>query len=63
MLRLKDGKAERVSVTIGVREDRSERIEILSGVAAGDVLLAGAARAVTPGTPVTVAGAASAPVR
>jgi len=63
VLRLKDGKAERVSVTIGVRDDRSERIEILSGAAAGDVLLAGAARTVTPGTPVTVAGAASAPAR
>ena len=63
VLRLKDGKAERVSVTIGVRDDRSERIEILSGIAAGDVLLTGAARAVTPGTPVTVAGAASAPAR
>jgi RND family efflux transporter MFP subunit len=63
VLRLKDGKAERVSVTIGVRDDRSERIEILSGVAAGDVLLAGAARTVTPGTPVTVARAASAPAR
>ena len=38
-------------------------VEILAGVAAGDVLLTGAARAVTPGTPVTVTGAASAPVR
>jgi RND family efflux transporter MFP subunit len=63
VLRLRDGKAERVTVQLGVRDDRSERIEIRSGVAAGDVLLIGAARAVTPGTPVTVAGAASAPVR
>jgi len=63
VLRLRDGKAERVTVQLGVRDDRSERIEIRSGVAAGDVLLIGAARAVTPGTPVTVTGAASAPVR
>ena len=63
VLRLREGKAERVPVQIGVRDDRSERIEILSGVAAGDVLLAGAARAVTPGTPVTVTGAAAAPRR
>jgi RND family efflux transporter MFP subunit len=63
VLRLRDGKAERVMVELGVRDDRSERIEIRSGVAAGDLLLAGAARAVTPGTPVTVTGAASAPVR
>ena len=61
VLRLRDGKAERVPVQVGVRDDRSERIEILSGVAAGDVLLSGAARAITPGTPVTVTGAAAAP--
>jgi RND family efflux transporter MFP subunit len=61
VLRLRDGKAERVPVRAGVRDDRSERIEILSGVAAGDVLLSGAARAITPGTPVTVTGAAAAP--
>jgi len=59
VLRLRDGKAERVQVSIGVRDDRSERVEILSGIAAGDVLLAGAARAVTPGTPVTITGAAA----
>ena len=46
---------------IGVRDDRAERIEILAGVAAGDVLLIGAARAVTPGTPVTVTRAAAVP--
>jgi RND family efflux transporter MFP subunit len=61
VLRLRDGKAERVPVQVGVRDDRSERIEILSGVAAGDVLLSGAVRAITPGTPVTVTGAAAAP--
>jgi len=61
VLRLRDGKAERVPVRVGVRDDRSERIEILSGVAAGDVLLSGAARAITPGTPVTLTGAAAAP--
>jgi membrane fusion protein, multidrug efflux system len=61
VLRLREGKAERVPVQVGVRDDRSERLEILSGVAAGDVLLSGAARAITPGTPVTVTGAAAAP--
>ena len=63
VLRLKDGKAERVPVQLGVRDDRTERVEILAGAAAGDILLTGAARAVTPGTPVTVTGAAAAPVR
>ena len=60
VLRLRDGKAERVPVQIGVRDDRAERVEILTGLAAGDVLLTGAARAVTPGTPVTVTGTAAA---
>jgi RND family efflux transporter MFP subunit len=63
VLRLRDGKAERVTVGIGVRDDRPERIEIVSGLAVGDVLLTGAARAVTPGTPVTLSGAAGAAVR
>jgi RND family efflux transporter MFP subunit len=63
VLRLRDGRAERVPVTLGVRDDRSERVEILSGIETGDVLLTGAARAVTPGTPVTVSGAAAAPRR
>jgi hypothetical protein len=58
VLRLRDGIAERVPVQVGVRDDRTERLEILSGVAVGDVLLTGAAHAVTPGTPVTVAPAA-----
>jgi RND family efflux transporter MFP subunit len=63
VLRLKDGKAERVSVRVGVRDDRTESIEVLAGVGAGDVLLTGAARAVTPGTPVAVSGPAARQVR
>ena len=59
VLRLRDGKAERVVVRIGVRDDRAERYEILDGLSAGDVLLSGAARAITPGTPVSVTGAAA----
>ena len=62
-LRLRDGRAERVPVQVGVRDDQTERVEILAGVAAGDVLLIGAARAVTPGTPVTVSGPAAKEVR
>lgn len=51
--RVRDGKAERVPVAIGVRDGASERVEVLSGLAEGDILLVGAARGVTPGTPVT----------
>jgi hypothetical protein len=63
VLRLRDGKAERVPVTLGVRDDRTERVEVVSGLEAGDVLLTGAARAVTPGTPVMVTAAPAAPGR
>jgi RND family efflux transporter MFP subunit len=56
VLRLKDGKAERVSVTIGLRDEQTERLEIAAGVAEGDRLLVGPARALTPGTPVTLQG-------
>ncbi len=52
--RVRDGKAERVNVTIGLRDPETERIEVLTGLAEGDVLLVGAARGVTPGTPITV---------
>lgn len=52
--RVRDGKAERVSVTTGIHDRQNERIEVLSGLSDGDVLLVGAARGVTPGTPVSV---------
>jgi RND family efflux transporter MFP subunit len=55
VLRVKDGRAERVPVELGGRDDRLERVEIRSGVAEGDVLLVGAAHGVTPGTPITIA--------
>lgn len=52
--RVRDGKAERVPVTIGLRDRETERVEVLTGLSDGDVLLVGAARGVTPGTPVSV---------
>jgi len=54
VLRIKGGVAERVEVALGVRDEEQERYEILSGVAAGDTLLIGAAQGITPGTPVRV---------
>ena len=52
--RIRDGKAERVPVTLGLRQAERELIEIASGVAAGDVLIVGSAKGVAPGTPVVV---------
>lgn len=61
VVRLTAGKAERVTVTLGVRDPESDRVEIVSGINAGDTLLIGAAIGTTPGTPVTVRAAGAAP--
>jgi RND family efflux transporter MFP subunit len=52
--RISDGKAERVNVTIGLRQPETEMVEITQGIAAGDVVILGSSRAVTPGTTVNV---------
>jgi membrane fusion protein (multidrug efflux system) len=52
--KLKGGKIEKAEVTLGARDDATERMEIMSGVAVGDTLLIGAAAGITPGTPVRV---------
>jgi len=52
--RIKGGKVERVPVELGLKDEGSETIEIVSGVVAGDTLLLGAAQGITPGTIVKV---------
>jgi multidrug efflux pump subunit AcrA (membrane-fusion protein) len=52
VLRVTDGTTERVDVTLGLIDSRTERVQITRGVAAGDVLLRGAAQGISPGTPV-----------
>jgi RND family efflux transporter MFP subunit len=52
--RIRDGKAERVAVALGVRQPETEDVEITQGVAAGDVLVVGSAKNVATGTAVTV---------
>ena len=54
VIRLKQGKVERVDVELGLRDEESERVEVKSGVERGDTLLVGAARGISPGTPVRV---------
>ena len=54
VVRVKNGKVEKVNVTVGIRDEQNERVEILTGVAAGDTLLIGAAQGISPGTPVRV---------
>lgn len=52
--RINSGKAERVNVTLGIRQADNETIEITNGISAGDVVILGSSKAVTPGTAVNV---------
>jgi membrane fusion protein, multidrug efflux system len=54
VLRVADGKTERVNVTLGLRDPRTELVNVASGLKEGDVLLRGASQGITPGTPVKV---------
>jgi RND family efflux transporter MFP subunit len=54
VLRVANGKTEKVAVQIGLRDPRTERVAILSGINDGDILLRGAAQGITPGTAVQV---------
>jgi hypothetical protein len=54
VVRLKDGKIDKVEVGLGIRDAAAETVEITSGIAAGDTVLLGAARGISPGTPVKV---------
>jgi RND family efflux transporter MFP subunit len=54
VLRVADGKTERVDVQVGLIDPQTERVQIAAGVNERDVLLRGPARAMTPGTPVKV---------
>jgi len=52
--RVVNNKVERVNVTLGLRDPRTERVQILSGLDKGDTVLRGAAQGIAPGTPVQV---------
>lgn len=54
VLRVKRGVVERVNVALGARDEAGELVEITSGLTTGDTLLVGAARGITPGTPVRI---------
>ena len=54
VVRLRNGKIEKVEVALGIRDAAAETVEISSGLAQGDTVLLGAARGISPGTPVKV---------
>jgi RND family efflux transporter MFP subunit len=58
--RIRGGKVEQVRVQLGVRDEQGERVEVTSGLAAGDTVLVGPAMAITPNTPVRVGTPAAA---
>ena len=53
-VRLKNGRIEKVEVSLGIRDAAAETVEITAGLVPGDTLLLGAARGISPGTPVRV---------
>jgi multidrug efflux pump subunit AcrA (membrane-fusion protein) len=61
VLQLKGGKATLVPVGVGIRDDANDRIEITAGLVAGDTVLVGTSRSLTPGTPVRVGPAPESP--
>ena len=54
VMRIKQGKVERVPVQLGLRDEGAEKIQITSGVQAGDTLLLGAAQGISSGTVIKV---------
>jgi RND family efflux transporter MFP subunit len=54
VVRIQQGKAQRVSVQLGLRDSQTNEVEVRSGLVLGDTLLLGAAASVTPGTAVHV---------
>ena len=54
VLRVTDGKTERVNVKLGLRDPRTELVNVAAGLNEGDVLLRGASQGITPGTSVKV---------
>jgi membrane fusion protein, multidrug efflux system len=58
---LRQGTVARVEVELGLRDEANDRVEVTSGLAAGDTLLLGAAQGIAPGTPVRVRPVADAP--
>ena len=54
VIRLKNGKIEKVEVSLGIRDAAAETVEITAGLAPGDTVLLGSARGISLGSPVKV---------
>lgn len=49
---IRDGRAQRVPVEVGIRDERAGRVQVSGDLRAGDVVLIGPAAQIAPGTPV-----------
>jgi RND family efflux transporter MFP subunit len=54
VMRIKNGRVERVEIEVGLRDDQEETVEVRAGLVPGDTVLLGTARGLTAGTPVRV---------
>jgi multidrug efflux pump subunit AcrA (membrane-fusion protein) len=54
VMRVKNGKVEKVEVQVGLRDVAAEQLEITSGLSGGDTVLLGAARGISAGASVAV---------
>jgi RND family efflux transporter MFP subunit len=54
VMRIKNGRVEKVEIEVGLRDEQSETVEARAGLVPGDTVLLGTARGLTPGTPVKV---------
>jgi len=54
VVRLSNGTVEQITVTLGVRDEARELVEVIGPVAAGDTLLLGTAQGISAGTAVRV---------
>jgi membrane fusion protein, multidrug efflux system len=61
VMRLKSGQVQKSEVTLGIRDAANETVEIRSGVQPGDTILMGAARGISPGTPLRVTAPSDTP--
>ena len=57
VLVVREGKVARVDVELGIEDEREQRVEVVRGVQAGEVVLRGGAQEIAPGTPVRLAPA------
>jgi membrane fusion protein (multidrug efflux system) len=54
VMRIKNGKVEKVEIELGLRDAQTEMVEARTALVPGDTVLLGTARGLTPGTPVRV---------